>query len=258
VIQKNWQDLIKPNKLEVSPGDDGKRVATLLRPRTVHRGQRFDLVWDGFSPNGVIEPDGRYYPVVKLLRSHRTIVLPSPIVLDTDPPRISLRNVPHAIISPDGDGHADAFREAYRLDGPAHAILTVRGEQVEYTLRQKVTGELVWNGKLGKPARAARPGQYVLRASAQDAAGNRSEGVPFAIVQVRYVVLARKRVVVPPGGRFFLRVSTDAPTVQWRLHGGSGAKRAGTLRFRAPKTSGVYRLYVSVGSHAATCVVVVA
>jgi DNA-directed RNA polymerase subunit alpha len=30
VIQKNWQELIKPNKLEVSPGDDPKRVATVV------------------------------------------------------------------------------------------------------------------------------------------------------------------------------------------------------------------------------------
>jgi DNA-directed RNA polymerase subunit alpha len=30
VIQKNWQDLIKPNKLEVAPGDDPKRFATVV------------------------------------------------------------------------------------------------------------------------------------------------------------------------------------------------------------------------------------
>ena len=30
VIQKNWQDLIKPNKLEVSAGDDPKRFATVV------------------------------------------------------------------------------------------------------------------------------------------------------------------------------------------------------------------------------------
>jgi len=30
VIQKNWQELIKPNKLEVSPGDDARRVATVV------------------------------------------------------------------------------------------------------------------------------------------------------------------------------------------------------------------------------------
>jgi DNA-directed RNA polymerase subunit alpha len=30
VIQKNWQELIKPNKLEVASGDDPKRVATVV------------------------------------------------------------------------------------------------------------------------------------------------------------------------------------------------------------------------------------
>jgi DNA-directed RNA polymerase subunit alpha len=30
VIQKNWQELIKPNKLEVAPGVDPKRVATVV------------------------------------------------------------------------------------------------------------------------------------------------------------------------------------------------------------------------------------
>jgi DNA-directed RNA polymerase subunit alpha len=30
VIQKNWQELIKPNKLEVIPGDDAKRFATVV------------------------------------------------------------------------------------------------------------------------------------------------------------------------------------------------------------------------------------
>ena len=30
MIQKNWQELIKPNKLEVIPGDDAKRLATVV------------------------------------------------------------------------------------------------------------------------------------------------------------------------------------------------------------------------------------
>jgi hypothetical protein len=32
----------------------------------------------------------------------------------------------------------------------------------------------------------------------------------------------------------------------------------GTLRFRAPRKRGVYRLYVTVGNHSAVCAVVVA
>ena len=29
-IQKNWQELIKPNKLEIALGDDPKRIATIV------------------------------------------------------------------------------------------------------------------------------------------------------------------------------------------------------------------------------------
>jgi len=236
---------------------DGLRVAELLSNRNAPRGSKFDLVWTGFSPGGVVFPDGVYRPVVKLERSHRTLVLPNPIRLDTKPPVISVRKTPHAIISPDGDRHHDSFREAYRVDKPAHGILSVRGQRVEFTLGQKLTGELVWNGKLGKLSTPVRPGMYVLRASAQDRAGNRSKPYVFAIVQVRYVALARHRIVVAPGKRFFLRVSTDAPTVSWQLHGRSGVARAGTLRLRAPKTAGVYHLYVTAAGHSASATVVV-
>jgi len=34
VIQKNWQELIKPSKLEVVPGDDPKRMATIVAERS--------------------------------------------------------------------------------------------------------------------------------------------------------------------------------------------------------------------------------
>jgi DNA-directed RNA polymerase subunit alpha len=30
VIQKNWQELIKPKKLEVAPSEDSRRVATVV------------------------------------------------------------------------------------------------------------------------------------------------------------------------------------------------------------------------------------
>jgi hypothetical protein len=240
---------------------DGRRVSTLLPPRTARRGQVFDLAWDGFSKSGVVEPDGTYYPVVKLLRSHRTIVLPSKIVLDTKPPSIAVKHPQYPILSPDGDGHGDTFRFHYTVDEPAHAILLVRGRRVLFTNGQKQSGELVWDGKVRNSQHQlvrARPGRYLLSLAAQDRAGNVSKGVPFAIAQVRYVVLARKRVVVKPGARFFLRVSTDAPSVRWRLHGASGLQRAGTLRFRAPRKAGVYRLYVTVGGHSAVCAVVAA
>jgi hypothetical protein len=235
----------------------GRRVATLLSNRDVAPNGRVALVWDSITAAGIAVPDGMYHPVVKLLRSHRTIALPSDIRLDTRAPVITVERPQYPIISPDGDGRADSFRIPYRLDEPAHAILLLRGRQILFTRTQKQTGTLVFSGRStrGKPL---VPGRYVLAAAAQDVAGNRSKGFPFAIVQIRYVQLARRRVVVGPAGRFSIRVSTDHPTVHWYLHGRSGTEPRGTLHFRAPRKAGVYRLYVSVGSHTATCAVVVA
>ena len=237
---------------------NGNRVRTLQAPRTFPRGAKLDLVWDGFNDSGTLEPDGVYMPVVKLIRSHRTIVLPNEIRIDTKPPVITVRHPQYAIISPDGDGRHDVFTVPYRLNESAHAILSVRGTRVEFTRSVKQVGEVHWNGKFGVPPRAVRPGRYVATIAAEDLAGNRSKPFPFAIVQVRYLTLARNRVVVGPGGRFALRVSTDFPFVHWMLHGRSGTQSSGTLRFKAPKSSGVYRLYVTAGTHAAMCTVVVA
>jgi hypothetical protein len=235
---------------------DGRRVSTLLTNQTFPRGSKLDLVWDGVADNGIVQPDAVYMPVVKLERSHRTIVLPSPIELDTKVPVITVHHPLYPLLSPDGDGRRDEFRVPYTLSEPAHAILSVRGRRVEFTLRQKTKGELVWNGRLkGRPA---HPGRYLLTVSARDIAGNVAKGFPFAIAQVRYLTLARDRVVVKPGGGFALRVSTDYPTVNWRLHRAGGVQRRGTLHFRAPKAAGVYRLYVFAGTHAAKCSVVVA
>jgi hypothetical protein len=241
----------------------GTNVRTLLPSRSERRGARLDLVWDGFADDGELEPDGTYRPVVKLETSHRTVVLPNPIRIDTRPPRISVPHPLHPILSPDGDHHRDTFRVRYRVDEPAHGILLLRvdghEQTVEFTRSQKPTGELEWNGKVrrGGVYKPARPGAYLLSVAAQDTAGNRSKPFPFALATVRYVALGRKRVVVAPGRRFAIRVSTDAPTVDWRLHGRSGVARRGTLHLRAPRKAGVYSLYVFVAGHAARAAVVV-
>jgi hypothetical protein len=236
----------------------GQRVRDLQAPRTFPRGASLDLVWDGFTDSGILVPDGVYMPVVKLLRSHRTIVLPSEIRLDTKPPVITVRHPQYPLLSPDGDGRHDSFTVPYRINERAHAILAVRGTRVEFTKSQKTVGELHWNGKLGRPPHAVRPGRYLMTVAAQDEAGNQSKPFPFAIAQVRYIALGRNRVVVRPGGKFALRVSADTPSVHWTLHGRSGTQRTGTLHFTAPKSAGVYRLYVTAGTHAALCTVVVA
>ena len=246
-----------PERLEAWIEDsDGHRVRDLQAPRSYARGTSLDLVWDGFTGNGTVEPDGVYTPVVKLLRSHRTIALPSPIRLDTKPPVISVRHPVYPLLSPDGDGRRDSFTTQYRIDKRAQAILSVRGRQVVLTKSRKPTGELRWNGRLNN--KRVLPGRYLLTVAARDEAGNQSKPVPFGIAQVRYLSLGRDRIVVRPGGKFALRVSTDYPSVDWKLRGRSGTQRTGTLHLRAPKSPGVFRLYITAGNHSAKATVVVA
>jgi hypothetical protein len=240
----------------------GETVRTLLAGRTYKKGAHLDLIWDGFTTAARLAPDGTYQPVVKLERTHRTIKLPNPIVLDTKPPVVTIRHPLHAILSPDADGHGDAFHVPFAVNEAAHGILRVlpvgaqHAHQVEFTRFARKSGSLVWNGKLdGAPV---RPGRFVLYVAAEDVAGNRSTPVPFALIQVRYVVLARRRIVARPGARFAIRVSTDAPTVEWRLHGRAGRLPRGTLHLRAPRSAGVYHLFVTAAGHAARATVVVA
>jgi hypothetical protein len=233
-----------------------RRVRTLQPPATVRAHHGLDLVWDGLTDNGLAVPDGTYKPVVKLENSHRTIELPNPITVDTKPPVITVHRPQHAIISPDNDGHDDSFTTTYHVNEHAHAILYERAHLVEYTRFQRLTGKLTWNGQLG--GKPVRPGLYVLYVAAQDLAGNVSKPYPFAIVQVRYIALARARVVVKPGAKFAIRTSTDAPHVEWRLGRRSGTLPRGTLHLRAPKRRGVFHLYVTAAGHSAKCAVVVA
>lgn len=247
--------LRKADRLTVWMERDGERVATIVPGREYPAGP-VDLSFSGVAESGKTLPDDVYVPVVHMERAHRTIRLPNEIRLDSKAPTITVKHPQHAIISPDGDGRRDTFRTPYVLSEPARAILYVNDRRVFLTLRKPLRGQLVWNGKLG--GRPARPGVYVLAASARDPAGNRAEPKPFAIVQVRYVALGRKRIVVRPGGKFAIRVSTDAPTVRWLLNGRSGTAPRGTIKLRAPRKQGVYRLYVAAGDHAAKAIVVVA
>src|SRR5207248_9094954 len=149
--------LRKRERLTVWVERDGEKVATLVPGRTYPPG-KVGLVFRGVTENGLTLPDGVYEPVVHLGLSHRTITLPNQIRIDTKPPVITVKHPQHAVISPDGDGRADAFRTRYRVSEPAHAILLVNERRVLYTYRKPLAGVLVWNGKLGP--HAARPRNY--------------------------------------------------------------------------------------------------
>ena len=121
---------------------------------------------------------------------------------------------------------------------------------------------LTWNGKID--GRLAAPGPHVLRISAEDAAGNRAKPFPFAVVNDP-LRRARPR---PRAREARARTSRSScsPTrarSTWRFARGRGTLRVGrgghaTLRLKAPKKPGVYRLYVTANGHAAKALVVVA
>lgn len=246
--------LRKTDHVTVWMTHDGERFT--VEPGRTYRPGWVRLDFSGVSPDGRTLPDGIYIPVVHLGRSHRTITLPNPVQLDTKPPVIKVPHRVYTHISPDGDHRHDVFRVAYTLDGPARPSLYVGRQRVELVHSQRLHGELMWNGTLG--GRPARPGNYVLSASATDPAGNQAKPFPFAVVTVRYVELGRTRILAAPGTRFAVRVLTDAPVVTWRLNGGRGESRSHTLHFRASRKPGVYRLYVEAAGHAAKALVVVA
>ena len=187
----------------VDPGQQGATACALLQaPRTFKRGTQLDLVWDGFTDSGIVVPDGVYMPVVKLAP-----LAPHDRAAERDPARHEAagdHRAPPAVPDPLARRrrtprlvHASPTGSA----SAAHAILAVRGTQVEFTRSQKQVGELHWTGKLGKPPKPVRPGRYLLTVAARDEAGNQSKAFPFAIAQVRYITLARDRVVVRPGGQ---------------------------------------------------------
>ena len=246
--------LRRSDRLTVWLERNGRRTVTLVPGREFAPG-RVALEFDGID-NGLTLPEGDYRPVVHFAREHRTIELPNTIVLDTTPPAVHVRHRVYTHISPDGDGRMDSFSIRYTLGEAGRGILIVDRRQVAIAARFGRTGVLDWNGKVD--GRLVRPGNHVLELSAQDAAGNRADPFPFAVVTVRYVALGRTRVLARPGGRFAILALSDARDVEWRLHGAHGIARPGTLRLRAPSRRGVYRLYVTAAGHAARALVVVA
>jgi hypothetical protein len=247
--------LRKADRVTVWVERDGERVSTLVSGRSYPAGV-VPVVFDGVSGQGLTLPPGVYRPVVRLERAHRTIVLPDSIELDTKPPAVHVRHRIYSHLSPDGDGRKDVFSVPYRLSESGRAVLLVDGREAVVTDGRSRRGVVRWDGTIG--GRVAAPGNHVLRISAEDVAGNRAQPFPFAVVQIRYVRLGRDRVLAKPGGYFAILALSDAEQVSWLFNRRRGVARPGTLRFKAPKKPGVYRLYVTAAGHSDKAIVVVA
>jgi hypothetical protein len=240
--------LRRADRLTVAIRDSGgTTVDTLVDDRPYRRGW-VRLTWDGIQASGIAVADGTYRPAVHMAREHRTIVLPNPIEVDTVAPKVVGAQPAPLLLSPDGDGRGDVLTVRYRLSEKGHGVLFVDRRRRVYSKFARESDRLRFFGKVrGKPLPA---GPHPLTFAAEDPAGNLSKPQRIGTLTIRYVRLARHLVSVGPRERFYIRVSADARRVSWRFGGRSGTARPGTLVFRAPKKTGVYRLYVSVGGHA--------
>ena len=231
---------------------DGDPVATIAN-HYFRRGTIRPLTWNGRDSAGAVVPDGLYKLRIHL--RHQTITLPNTIQVDTTPPSIAIKRVVPRVFSPDHDGRREYVTISFGVSSTARPLLYVGRRQVGRGRLARSSGSIHWYG--GVHGETYPPGVYQLSLRAEDRAGNISPPTSDVRVAIRYLTLARKVVHARAGKRFALRVASDAKSVQWLLRGRSGEGPPGTLRIRAPKKPGRYKLFVTSNGRSQAALVVV-
>jgi hypothetical protein len=239
----------------VDPG--GNTVRTLLENERYRRGP-VTLEWDGRDDGGARVPDGRYRLRMRLEGQHRTIILPNPVFVDTQAPRVRLLGIGPQVFSPDDDGRRDRVHISYSASEPARGTLIIDGAAARTgKLRGDGLASMRWDGTV--LGRAVGPGLYALALRVEDRAGNVSEPTDAVPVRLRYIDLVSGLIRVRRGGVLRFRVDTDAETIDWELVRRRGARslvfvsggEPGNVSSRLPGSirPGFYLLRVSAGEH---------
>lgn len=169
----------------------GRSVRSLARGAQWSPGRR-TLVWDGRDERGGVVADGEYHLRLTVLDPWRVIVAPTPVRVDTHPPRAVLVGVSPRVLtlSPTERPPARPIRVRFRASEGARPLLLVDGRvATRRGLRPPGRSVLSWGGKVG--GLRARPGAHVLAVRLSDRAGNlgpRSQS-------------SRVRVLAPRGAR---------------------------------------------------------
>jgi hypothetical protein len=177
--------------------------------------------------------------------------------LDTRPPTVEKVELNREAFSPDGDRQADFVRITYVLSKPARLVLYLDGDRVLRTRLYPQRGAVSFDGAV--PGRRLEPGEYTLEVGALDLAGNVTpkDERKLVTVQLRYIELATKRLVVAAGSKFEIGVSTDAVRYRWKLGARVGRNGGDVLRLTAPTRRGSYTLTVSELGHVSRARVIV-
>jgi hypothetical protein len=124
--------------------------------------------WNGRDVSGAAVPDGVYFPVVHMQRLQRTIDLPNPIRIDTQPPRIALTGL---------RSNGPKLTVSYKTSEPAHALLIVDGRRAVRTYYAVRRSHFTWYGRVD--GHSVRAGHHRFVLLAEDLAGNRSTPTPI-------------------------------------------------------------------------------
>jgi flagellar hook assembly protein FlgD len=161
---------------------DGSPVRTLLAPAVRPAGAR-SLTWDGTLGSGAPAPDGRYRVEISAEDGSEQASRSADLVVDRTLGGASASPV---VLSPNGDGSADALRVAYELTRSATVVVKVRrgGRLLRTVLgesQQAAGGHTVgWNGLLRGGKRLA-DGTVTLVVVARTSLGTRKLYLPVTL-----------------------------------------------------------------------------
>jgi hypothetical protein len=161
-------------------------------------------------------PDGRYRLRVHLRQSRRTILIPTPVKVDTNPPSLRILRTTEPVLSPDGDHRRDHFSIFYRTDEQARPVLMIDGKRASIgRLSPPGRSRFDWYGRIAR--RPQPPGKYLLSLQVVDRAGNSSPEAKPVLVRIRFADVVGAPLAASRGGTVRLRVDTDAEAFRWSI-----------------------------------------
>ena len=273
-------DLSEPAGVSFSIVDsEGNEVRRLVDGERKAGDAKHRFRWDGRGDDGELVADGVYRMRVVRRDESRVINSVKEITVDTEPPRVALRDARPSVIAVNAPGQNPSVRIRYR--GPQNQAPEFRVFRTDDSLEPYVvrrfrgddTRSGVWRGEVAAGPDETVPapeGDYAFTVTVRDRAGNPAVApveVPSARVarpgtgvSVRSFSLRGPLGVVPAGSRARLEVGPVDRSFDYALSRlgdpkllRSGGRVGGSFQVGIPKTltTGVYAVRVRAGEQRA-------
>jgi hypothetical protein len=144
---------------------------------------RFELDWTGTDEAGRIVPDGLYRVRVDLEGAARSILIPTGVHVDTQPPKVRLESVSRTTLSLGATGADGTIILRYTASERGWPILLVDGRRAVRGAPQRPgAAAIAWDGAFRSSS--VGPGVHELALMVRDRAGNRSEPTTAVRIEV--------------------------------------------------------------------------